>query len=78
MAGGSIYDVGHASVAFTAAVYRHLSGDHRVKESDGLSFTIPSDATAKVLPFESRSEAESEAARTHLVPAEAATLVGGG
>jgi integrase len=47
MAGGSIYDLqknlGHHSVAFTAAVYGHLSQDHRVKESDRLTglFAVP-------------------------------------
>ena len=55
MAGGSLFDLqknlGHHSVAFTAAVYGHLSQDHRVKESDRLSglFDPPRDAT--VLPF---------------------------
>ncbi len=62
MAGGSIYDasknLGHASVAFTAAVYGHLSGDHRVAESDRLSFKIPADTTGIVLPFESPENAE--------------------
>jgi len=60
MAGGSIYDasknLGHASVAFTAAVYGHLSGDHRVAESDRLSFKIPAQATGIVLPFDPSSE----------------------
>jgi len=47
MAGGSLYDLqknlGHHSVAFTAAVYGHLSQDHRVREADRLSerFAIP-------------------------------------
>lgn len=63
MAGGSIYDasknLGHASVAFTAAVYGHLSGDHRVAESDRLSFKIPSGAGARVIPFDGRPARES-------------------
>lgn len=55
MAGGSIYDLqkdlGHHSVAFTAAVYGHLSQDHRVKESDRLTglFAVP--PGANVIPF---------------------------
>jgi hypothetical protein len=60
MAGGSIYDteknLGHASVAFTAADYGHLSGDHRVAESDRLSFKIPGDITATVMPFTAPEE----------------------
>jgi len=62
MAGGSIYDasknLGHASVAFTAAVYGHLSGDHRVAESDRLSFKIPTNPTAKVLVLETPIEGD--------------------
>jgi hypothetical protein len=54
MAGGSIYDLqrnlGHHSVAFTAAVYGHLSQDHRVKESDRPSGPFEAPAPAKVLP----------------------------
>ena len=63
MAGGSIFDLqknlGHHSVAFTAAVYGHLAEDHRVKESDRLSglFVAPPDTEAKVLPFDSRLDA---------------------
>lgn len=55
MAGGSIYDLqknlGHHSVAFTAAVYGHLSQDHRVKESDRLTglFAVP--PAADVIPI---------------------------
>jgi integrase len=55
MAGGSLYDLpknlGHHSVAFTAAVYGHLSQDHRVQESDRLSGLFDAPAGAKVLPL---------------------------
>jgi integrase len=55
MAGGSIYDLqrnlGHHSVAFTAAVYDHLSQDHRVKESDRLSGLFDPPAGAEVIQF---------------------------
>jgi hypothetical protein len=68
MAGGSIFDasknLGHASVAFTAAVYGHLSGDHRVAESDRLCFTIPAETTAKVLPFQSPGATEADPPQT--------------
>jgi integrase len=53
MAGGSIYDLqknlGHHSIAFTAAVYGRLSQDHRVKESDRLSGLFEPPRPAKVL-----------------------------
>jgi integrase len=56
MAGGNIFDLqknlGHHSVAFTAAVYGHLSQDHRVRESDRLSGLFAAPPTAKVLAFE--------------------------
>jgi integrase len=56
MAGGSIFDLqrnlGHHSVAFTAAVYGHLSQDHRVRESDRFAGLFDAPAVAKVLPFE--------------------------
>jgi integrase len=73
MAGGSIYDasknLGHASVAFTAAVYGHLSGDHRVAESDRLSFKIPLEEPGKLIAFapqnrEARKSAEIARARS--------------
>lgn len=55
MAGGSLYDLqknlGHHSVAFPAAVYGHLSQDHRVRESDRLSERFAVVAQAKVLAF---------------------------
>jgi integrase len=55
MAGGSIYDLqrnlGHHSGAFTAAVYGHLSQDHRVKKSDRLSGLFQAPAPADVIPF---------------------------
>lgn len=57
MAGGNIFDLqknlGHHSVAFTAAVYGHLSQDHRVRESDRLSGLFVAPPAAKVLPFAS-------------------------
>ena len=57
MAGGSLYDLqknlGHHSVAFTAAVYGHLSQDHRVRESDRLSELFAVVSSAKVIAFES-------------------------
>ncbi|HVZ74010.1 MAG TPA: site-specific integrase [Polyangia bacterium] len=55
MAGGSIFDLqknlGHHSVAFTAAVYGHLSQDHRVRESDRLSGLFVAPPAGKVLAF---------------------------
>jgi len=58
MAGGNIYDLqknlGHHSVAFTAAVYGHLSADHRVRESDRLSFDAPE--LGRLLPFEAAAK----------------------
>jgi hypothetical protein len=81
MAGGSIYDasknLGHASVAFTAAVYGHLSGDHRVAESDRLSFKLPADATAKVIAFEAPPKPQSRVAITRLLPTGGAPLACG-
>lgn len=63
MAGGSLFDLqktlGHASVAFTASVYGHLSQDHRVKESDRLAGLFDAPAPAKVLPFASAKHADS-------------------
>jgi integrase len=70
MAGGSIYDasknLGHASVAFTAAVYGHLSGDHRVAESDRLSFKIPLEDAGKVIAF--AAPQNREPARSAKIP----------
>jgi integrase len=55
MAGGSLADLkrnlGHHSVAFTDAVYGHLSADHRVKESDRLAGLFEAPPPAKVLQF---------------------------
>lgn len=62
-AGGSIYDasknLGHASVAFTAQVYGHLSADHRVQESDRIAFEIPTETAAKVIAFGAPADAET-------------------
>jgi integrase len=56
MAGGTLFDLqknlGHHSVAFTAAVYGHLSADHRVRESDRLVSLFDAPAPAKVIQFE--------------------------
>ena len=69
MAGGSIFDLqrnlGHHSVAFTAAVYGHLSQDHRVRESDRLSglFVAPPPPPGKVLPFEKPNDKRPDSAQ---------------
>ena len=56
MAGGNIYDLqrnlGHHSVAFTAAVYGHLSHDHRARESDRLSGLFVAPEPPKLIPSE--------------------------